>query len=111
MGDPLRQYFPIAEIVQMADDGLLTAADCRRQFARCSSRILFDAAKQFFFIDRQRSTRSLFFIDARISRSEVIEPAVDGLVGYDGVLECVVDVGGCRARVTASSPLVEDDSS
>ena len=111
MGNPLKQYFPIAEIVQLADDGLLTAADCRRQFARSRSQILFDPAKQFVFIDRQRSTRPLFFIDARISRSEVIEPAVDGPVGYDGVLECVVDVGGCRARVAASSQLVEDDSS
>ena len=111
MGDPLRQYFPIAEIVQMADHGLLTAADCRRQFARSRSQILFDPAKQFVFIDRQRSTRPLFFIEARISSSEAIEPVVDGPVGYDGILECVVDVGGCHARVAASSPLIEDDSS
>src|SRR3954463_1320538 len=111
MRDPSSQYFPVAEIVQVADDGLLTAADCRRQFVRSRSRILFDAAKQFVFVDRRRSTRPLFVVKTRISGSEAIEPAVDGPAGYDGVLECVVDVGGCHARVAASSPLVEDDSS
>ncbi len=95
----------------MADDGLLTAADSRRQFARSRSRILVDVAKQFVFVDRRRSTRPLFVVEARISGSEAIESAIDGPAGYDGVLECVVDVGGCRARVAASSPLVEDDSS
>ena len=95
----------------MAEDGLLTAADYHRQFARSSSRIHFDAAKQFVFVDRRRSTRPLFVVKDRISSSETIEPAVDGPAGYDGILECVVDVGGCRARVAASSPLIEDDSS
>ena len=95
----------------MADDGLVTAVDCYRQFALSRSRILFDAAKQFVFVDRQRSIRPLFVVEAHISGSEAIELAVDGPAGYDGVLKCVVDVGGCRARVAASSPLVEDDSS
>ncbi len=111
MRDPSGQYFPIAEIVQVVDDGSLTAADSRRQFARSCLWILFDGAKQFVFIDRRRSTRPLLVVEARISGSEAIEPTVDSPSGYDGVLECVVDVGGCRARVAASSPFVEDDSS